>query len=379
MSHRQTGDFVITKPSPSLIFWGLGVVWSLLIAAMPVSAAAPVARVDSAQVGFRGVVETGRWTPVTFSVSGTAGTEITPRITSADIEGHPCQLPGTPVVLGSSPSVISMVYQHGPIESPLIIELLSGGQVVSRFELRPGSESQALQTVSQQTDFVLCLGQPQLGFDRAAEISSEIRRTRPDIIAPLLVQNYSPEQLSELPLDARGWEAIDACVITSDCQIPESLGQIIRRWIHEGGRLVMTGGEQATSAASPGLAGWLPVKLNGTTRHRDITTLNRLIPGSSTLRLREGSLQAVRWTAESGVETSDGGLVVRVGESLGTVTAIALDINSEPFVQNSNDRAGDRLGCLTESVPLAGRSANHSKGGGRGQTPAVRPQSHRCL
>ena len=98
MPHRQTGDFAITKPSPSLISWALGVVWSLLLATMPLAAAEPAAHIDSAQVGFRGVVEVGRWTPATFSVSGTPGTEITPRITTADLDGRPCQQPGTPAI-----------------------------------------------------------------------------------------------------------------------------------------------------------------------------------------------------------------------------------------------------------------------------------------
>jgi hypothetical protein len=339
MSHRQTGDFVITKASPSLFFWALGVVWSLLVATPLVAAESPTVRIDSVQIGFRGLVEVGRWTPVTFRVSGPAGTQVTPRVTTADVDGHPCQLPGESVVLGSEPAVITMVYQHGPVDSPIMIELVNGERVLDRFESRPALENKALLPVSQQTDFVICLGQRLPGFERAADIATELRRTRPDVVAPMVVQSYSAEQLSELPLDARGWEAVDICVVTSECQIPENLGQVIRHWVHEGGRLIMTGGEQAQSATSPGLSGWLPVKADGTTRYRDITTLNRLIAGSSTLRLREGSIQAVRWSVDAGVEAADGGLVVRVGESQGTVTAIALDINAAPFVQDAGAKA----------------------------------------
>lgn len=339
MSHRQTGDFAITKASPSLIFCALGVVWSLLVVAPLAAAEPPAVQIDSVRIGFRGIVEVGRWTPVTFSVSGPAGTEVTPRVISADVDGNPCQLPGDPIVLGGEPAVVSMVYQHGPIDTPIIVELVRGTRVVDRFESHPGKENQALQLVSQQTDFVLSLGKALIGFERAAEVVTGLRNTHPDVVAPMLVQNYSAEQLSELPRDARGWESVDACVITSDCQIPESLGQVIRGWVHNGGRLVLTGGEQVTSIASPGLAGWLPVKADGTTRYRDITTLNRLIAGSSTLRLRDGSLQAVRWTADAGFEAAEGGLVVRVGESQGTVTAISLDINAAPFVQGTGEQA----------------------------------------
>lgn len=339
MSHRQTGDFVLAKASPLLILWALGVVWSLWGVTPLAAAESPAVHIESVQIGFRGIVEVGRWTPVTFKVSGPAGTEVTPRVISADVDGHPCQLPGSPVVLGNEPALVTMVYQHGPIDSPVVVELVSGDQVLDRFESHPAPENKALLPVSQQTDFVICLGQSLLGFERAADIATELRKTRPDVVAPMLVQNYSAEQLAELPGNARGWESVDVCVITAECQIPEALGQVIRQWVHEGGRLILTGGGQATSVTSPGLVGWSPVKADGTTRHRDITTLNRLIAGSSTLRLREGSLQTVRWTVDSGVEAADGGLVLRVGESQGTVTAIALDINASPFVQDAGERS----------------------------------------
>ncbi len=336
MSHLQTGDFACSKPSPFPFTWVLGVVWYLLMATTPCAAAEPAARIESVQVGFRGVVEVGRWTPASVVVSGTAGTEFTPRITAADVEGRPCQLWGSPTVLADSPVTISMVYQHGPIDSPVIIELLSGSQVIDKRELRPDQEGQSLRTVTQQTEMVLCLGQSLFGFELAAQIANDLRKTRPDVTAPLLVQHYSPEQLSELPADARGWESIDVCTITADCQIPEPLGLVIQKWIHEGGRLILTGGEQISSATSPGLASWLPVRLNGVVRHRDLTSLNRLLPGSPTLRVRDGSLQGVRWSADSGVESADGALVVRSGESQGIVTAISLDLNVNPFVDEVN-------------------------------------------
>ena len=58
----------------------------------------------------------------------------------------------------------------------------------------------------------------------------------------------------------------------------------------------------------------------------------------STLRLREGSKRTVQWNVESGkilARSLDGPIVVRSGESLGTVTAIALDINALPFARDT--------------------------------------------
>ena len=350
MSHCQTGAFASAKPRPSRKWWLLAGIWSLLCVISPVTAADRGAKIESVQVGFRGVVEVGRWSPITVSVSGNPGTQIILRVTTADAEGRPLRQPGSPVVLGESSTALSMVYQHGPIDSPVVVELLQGEAVLDELTLHAGGDKPQLQTVTQLTDFVVCLGHPLLGFERAAQQASDIRQARPDRVSPLLVQDYSLEQLQDLPSDARGWEAVDVCVITSECLIPEALGRLIQEWVRQGGRLVLVGGEQVTSASSPGLSSWLPVQQNGAVTLRDITSLNTSIPGSATLRLREGSLRAVQWAAESGAVLSpslDGPLVVRVGESQGTVTAIALDINAPPFVSTT----GERSSIAWESLP----------------------------
>ncbi len=350
MLNRQTGDFASAKPRPLMFFWLLGGLWALLTVAAPLPAADVSARIESVHVGFRGVVEVGRWSPISVRVSGAAGTAITLRVTSADSEGRPVRQSGTPVALSGASTVLSLVYQHGPIKSPVVVELLNGNEVITQQTLRHGAEGDGLQTVSQLTDFVVCLGEPVLGFARAAEIADEISRSRPDRVAPLLVQHYSPEQLSELPLDPRGWEAVDVIVISSGCQILDPLGARLREWVQRGGRLVLIGGYAGQWESSPGLTNWLPVKPVGQITHHDITSLNVSIPGSATLRLREGSLRTGHWTAESGAvlaRSLDGPLVVRTGESLGTVTAIALDLNDLPFVRVTDDRQS----LVWESLP----------------------------
>jgi hypothetical protein len=337
MSHCQTGAFAFAKPRPPLIGWLLGVVGTLLVAACPVSADEAPAHIESLQVGFRGVVEVGRWNPISIRVSGTPGTEITPRVTAADVEGRPVRQAGPPVVLSETSTVVWMVYQHGPLESPVVVELLRGTEVLDEQTLRHGAGG-GLQTVTQQTDLVMCLGDPVLGFERAAQIVTKIRESRPDRVAPLVVQHYAPSQFGDLPPDPRSWEGVDACVISPKCEIPEALGVCLKAWVRRGGRLVLIGGEEVTSVASPGLANWLPLRINGAMIHHDITALNGSIPGSATLRLREGSKRTVQWKAESGkvlAQSLDGPLVVRSGESLGTVTAIALDINALPFARGT--------------------------------------------
>ncbi len=350
MFNRQTGDFASAKPRPLIFFWLLGGLWALFAAASPLPAADATARIEAVQVGFRGLVEVGRWTPISIRVSGTPGTEITPRVTAADAERRPVRQTGTPLVLGETPTVISMVYQHGPTQSPVVVELVRGIETLAQTTLNAGTAGDELQTVTQLTDFIICLGEPLLGFEEAARTAQEIRKLRPDQVAPLVVQNYSPDQLTELPPDPRGWEAVDVCVITGECQIPETLGPKLMSWVRQGGRLVLIGGAEMESLNSAGLSSWIPVKREGDLILHDITALNREIPGSATLKLREGSLPAVRLTVESGAvpaRSLEGPIVVRAGISQGSVTAIALDINDLPFARTVNDRQS----LVWESLP----------------------------
>ncbi len=350
MCNPQTGAIAHAKPRPLMCLGLLSTLFGLLVGASPLTAADSPARIESVHVGFRGVVEVGRWSPISVHVTGTARSKITLRVTSADLDGRPVHQSGTPVVLTETSTVLSLVYQHGPIKSPVVVELLQGDDSISQQTLRHGAEVGGLQTVSQQTDFVLCLGEPVLGFARAAEIAQEIRRSRPDRVAPLLVQHYSREQLPELSLDPRGWEAVDVIVLSSRCQILDPLGAALQEWVQRGGRLVLIGGNEGQWATSLGLMNWLPIKPVGEITHHDITSLNVSIPGSATLRLREGSLRTGHWTTESGAvlaRSLDGPLVVRTGESLGTVTAIALDLNDLPFVRVTDDRQS----LVWESLP----------------------------
>ena len=350
MSNIQTGVLAWAKLRPLLVLWlSLGM-WSLFAATRPVEGAEPAARIESVRVGFRGVVEVGRWNSVSVRVTGASGTEVTPRIISSDVDGRPVRQPGLPVVLAGGTAEFSLVYQHGPLGSPVAVEIFQGNDLLDQVTLRAGPKSSPLHPVTQQTDFILCLGKRLVGFERAAERVAETRQTRSDRVAPLIVQSFSPEELEDLPPDARGWESVDVCVVPLDCAIPRGLGRVLKEWVHRGGRLVLIGGTEATMASESALTDWSPVQRAAEMNIRDPTSLNSLVPGSATLRLRTGSLRTISWETKSGAvlcRSLDGPLLVRAGVSLGTVTGIAVDIDELPFVE----RTGEQPSVAWESLP----------------------------
>lgn len=356
------------------LLWLASIVWTLLISGIVQGADEPRPRIDSVDVGFRGVVEAGRWSPVLARFSGPAGTRFTPRITASDIEGRPVRMTGVPVTISNGQETVSFVYQHGPLGTPLTIEMIVDGQVAEARTVHPDEDNVSIETASQLTDLVLCLGGSVVGLDQAALIASEIRRTRPEQVAPLIVQNYSADQMEELPLTVQGWESVDVVIVGKDCHITPRLGGVLREYVEAGGRLVLLGGEQVTSVNTPELQSWLPVRLQGTLNFRDITELNRAVPGSATLRLREGNLRAVHWEAHDAAiltQSLEGPIAIRTGYGLGTVSAIALDLNAPPFARMT----GTTNSVAWDSLPDLCRWLSGLKAIPRVEESAQRPQS----
>lgn len=350
MSHSQTSAFASAKPWPSLLLQ--------LFVGVLVGLAGPLAQsaenspaLESVQVGFRGVVEVGRWTPVRVKIRGTSPQPVTLRVVATEIEGRPVRHSSESITLSSDSTEVSLVYQHGPLKSPVQIELLSNGNVLSTLSVHESSQDSPLQTTRQQNQLIFCLGDAQIGFDEAARVAQEFRAQHSDDADPLTVQHYTTQQLSELPVDVRAWEAVDVCVISSACPIPASLGKVMNEWVRQGGRIVLTGGETASSVTSPGLANWIPIQLDGDLTQRDLSSLKLLVQGGSTLRLLKGSLKTVRWRADQGwapAQSLDGPIVVRTAHGQGIVTAIGLDLNTRPFVSGTGDRASIEWESLPE-------------------------------
>lgn len=350
MSHNLTGSFAAARLRPSVL---LRLCVGLLIGLTGGLAlsADPLPSIESVQVGFRGLVEVGRWTPVRVAIRGTSSQPVTLRVVATDLEGRPVRQTRPDISLASESTAVSLAYQHGPLKSPVQVELLSDGKLVSSLSVHESAEDSPLTTTLQQNQLILCLGDSQIGFEEAARVAAQFRAAHPDETDPVTVQHYTEEEFLALPQDVRAWESVDVCVISSACSIPAPLGQVIQDWVRQGGRVVFTGGETASSVSSPGLADWSPIRTQGELIQRDLSPLKLLVQGSSTLRLLRGSVTTVRWVADQGfspAQSLDGPIVVRTTLGQGMVTAIALDLNDRPFVTGTAEQASIEWESLPE-------------------------------
>lgn len=349
MSHNLTSGCASAKPWP-LVLLRLCVGLLIGLTGSFVHSSDNLPAVESVQVGFRGLVEVGRWAPVRVTIRGTSSQPVSVRVIATDLEGRPVRHSSPSLILSSDSTNVSLVYQHGPLKSPLQVELLSDGKLISSLSVHESTVDSPLTTALQQNQLILCLGDSQIGFEEAGRVAAQFRAVHPDETDPVSVQHYSEQDFPALPQDVRAWEAVDVCVISSNCSIPAPLGQVIQEWVRQGGRIVFTGGETATSVTSPGMADWSPLRIKGDLIQRDLSPLKLLIQGSSTLRLLKGSIKTVRWEADLGwlpAQSLDGPIVIRTSLGQGIVTAIALDLNSRPFV----GRTEDQVSIEWESLP----------------------------
>lgn len=289
-------------------------------------------RIEQVSVGFHGVTKVGEWTALRAQIAGPEGKSIGTRITAADIEGRPVQIAGPTLSLSTKPQPVELIYQQGPINSPVLVELLESGLVVASRTIHSG---EGLTTLTPQTDLILCLGLSQPGFDAAAAQSEQIRIESPQRVAPLVVKNFPEDQLTHLPLDVRAWLPVDVCVIDAQCKLPDPVVESLRAWIARGGRLLITGGAQIPVLEQAAVAAWCPIQTAGEVTLREISAINSIIPGSSTLRFREGNRIAAQLVTAGGltlIGSQEGPIIMRSAYGTGTVTVMNLDLNSRPFV-----------------------------------------------
>ncbi len=305
-------------------------------------AAEVAVRLDSATVGFQGTTKVGEWAAVTLQVSGPVGQTVDTRVTAADIEGRPVQIAGPTVTLTGAPQAVEIIYQQGPLKSPVAIELLQEGRVLAEQTIHAG---EGLVTLTPLTDLVVCLGKAQPGFEAAATRVAAIRLDNPQRAAPLEVRTFTAEQFGTLPRDPRGWHAVDVCVLDASCEPTPEFAATLQAWIMRGGRLVISGGAQIPALEGP-VAAWSPIQTSGEVTLRGVSEVNSVLPGSGTLRFREGSRVAARLTSKSGValiHTQEAAIVVRAGLGAGTVTVICLDLNDPQFVSPAGNLEWDSL------------------------------------
>ncbi|QDT21626.1 hypothetical protein HG66A1_34290 [Gimesia chilikensis] len=285
--------------------------------------------VEQVQVGFGGIYKVGRWVPVTLKVATKEATSLQFTVTALSPDGNPTEVPSQ-VFECPQPGEYQLrsLFKAGLLDCPLRIRLKEAKSqaVLQEFAYTPRSAQNqfAGMGIKQSVELWATIGEV-AGYDTISE--SELETLDPNL------DQYSV-QISDqalLPEDAYGYDTLDTLIVDSDYSVSGVKNRAIRDWVASGGHLVICVGTDQEAYQQSDFAKWIPVKILGTSRVRELSSLELYATVRSRIR---GVATASRIQIDAGevLATSlDGPLLVRVPYGLGVVTFLALDLNTSPL------------------------------------------------
>jgi len=265
----------------------------------------------------------------------------------------------------------SLLFQSGRLDSPLAVIWAGAGQAdaseagqdgsgqsrrqdETRQELRIGTDSGAeLQPALKLSVFLVAsVGRPaglkpRLGETNEASSGTESAdgkqagggtsgRASDEVEATRQVVEFNDFQW--VPEESLGLDALDALVIAGKYDIEETQSQVIRDWVRNGGHLVLSVGSQLDAYRGSRLAQWVPIRLTGLSRLRELSGMETFTQQTSRVQFT-GQIPSARVDPNGGevpngqvmVTGVDGPLVVRMAYGLGRITFVGLDLDRPPI------------------------------------------------
>jgi hypothetical protein len=302
------------------------------------------------RVGLDHCYKTGLWTQVVLKLRGGSDTlagQVT--IETADGDGIPTLVSTPPeqpvrVSLGQT-TAVRLYVRFGRSAGSLTARFIAAGKlaVERTFEAAPKPDERHYAEGIDEQPIYLVLGETTLGLEEAVARSGLEKQSRPRI-----GRLTEPENL---PDRWYGYEGIDLVLISTDRpEIFQNLSpqsaevKALDRWIRQGGRLVLSVGQQALEVFSPS-SPWrrfLPGKLAGEGKEAfklvaQLPALESFCESTTPLPKSNGGnkmLSVPRLLDVQGVveaHEADLPLVVRTPRGLGQVLFLAADLDQFPL------------------------------------------------
>ncbi len=299
-------------------------------------------------VGIDGHYRVGRWTPISVTFKGEVSESVRLDVWVPDSDGNLTKQPSeSHTVTGSGPHTLQSVFRTGRMDGVVRVEVASAETVLASRLVQALNENDDESVRihpphTLHTEFWVMLG-PSSGFELAAEIinkrdASPRHRNRQPVTAILLA---SPAAIPTIP---DGLDAVDVLTVTGTQDWDEPTDLAIRRWVEQGGHLVISIGGEAAWAASP-IAAWVPIRVIGQSRLNDLTGLTTQLARPD--KFRSGRYDALQFDYDFGetlAGTRDGPLWVRMPLMMGRITLLGMDTSKRPFI------GWDTLPQLSESM-----------------------------
>jgi hypothetical protein len=159
------------------------------------------------------------------------------------------------------------------------------------------------------------------------------RFSDPNLSAEEPLQLIPLESAADLPADTVNWESLDVLILSSEMPLSDSQSQALRRWVRQGGHLMLSlTSDPDLYSASP-LAQWVPIELGKTLRLRDLSQFESFIGRSSRITFtgRIPAIELARYDGREVLESIDGTLVASLDYGFGQITVSGVDLFRPPL------------------------------------------------
>ncbi|MBL8848706.1 MAG: hypothetical protein JNG89_03440 [Planctomycetaceae bacterium] len=316
------------------------VVWAALAVVgvlAPALAADDAFAVSDVAIGFDGAAKVGRWTPVTFRVSGTPGATVESSVTAPDPDGSDTiwTFPAS-TIDDSGTCVVSGQFKLGRLAGQIRIAA-GAAEVVAQIGTNVDAPGLMCVPYEQRAAFIGVLGEAP-GFRDAYSADAPVQSATGDALPVRLIEFPDSESL---PLTLDAYDAIDVMVLSQRFDLDAQRANVLADWVRNGGHVVLIlGGDPQAFTASP-VSSWAPIRTTESARFTELAALVERVRGSSPLAVL-GGIAGVRLTADNSqllAGSFAGPLATRSPYGLGRVTALALDW-SNPQVGEWNGLPG---------------------------------------
>ncbi len=303
--------------------------------------------IESVEIGFRGVYKVGRWTELVATVKTTAPLKVRLVVDVLDPDGSLTSLPG-PIEELTSTHRLHAVFKSGRLDSGIglrVVDASAGGDAVSiahvlatrRLAVGDSAESELRPALRQSATVWATLGDPS-GFGDSTTDAGNLGE-KSDHASAADSSDIHVARLansSELPIEAAGYDGLDALIIASDYTLSEDRNAALREWVRLGGHLLLSVGSRLDAYESSPLAKWIGESISARAATiGDWSSLESFSGGSQSI-VSGGRVDGVVLTPREGdtmVAGLDGPMLVRVPFGFGRITFLGLDLDRPPLAK----------------------------------------------
>lgn len=312
-------------------------------------------QIETIDVGIGGFYKVGRWTPLTVTLNRPAAAEVV--IEAPDPDGSPVRFPLAAAGSStSSPPATASESNGGSPPARIYKGLFKTGRVGGEVRVHVRMESRTILTravgavadgeagvslpLRQSVLLVATLGKPAGLEDLTGEAESNGGWTQPRRAEQSdQFRLVELDDSSQLPDSTAGYDALDVLVVAGRYEFDQPHSDALRQWVRMGGRLIVCAGSGIAEYRDSRLAAWVPVKVVGETRLRELSGLEAFSGRNSRIiftgqRPAAKLDPAIEWRSVGEVLVSEleGPVIVRVPFGFGQVTFSGLDLGSRPLL-----------------------------------------------